>query len=364
MTDVIVIGGGIAGAAAAAFLSARADVVLLEREAVLAHHTTGRSAAQYIEHYGGPVNERLTVASRAFFTAPPDDWAATPLVSPRAALNVGTAADLDALAAETKAGGSDVVALSALETRVICPALRPEWVAGGVIELGALDIDVAALHQGFVGQARRNGASIVVSAGVRRLERDRTRWHVFTDDDQFEADVIVNAAGAWGDEIATLAGVRPIGLQPLRRTAFTVAAPPDSGGWPLVHAVDGAFYFKPESAGQLLCSPADETPSPPCDVRPEEIDVARAIDHINEATTLAIRHVRSQWAGLRTFTPDRAPVLGFDDGVDGFMWHVGQGGTGIQTAPAAGRAVASLVLDGRLPDDLGGLTTRDLAPRR
>jgi D-arginine dehydrogenase len=187
---------------------------------------------------------------------------------------------------------------------------------------------------------------------------------VSTDDGRFEADVIVNTAGAWGDEIAALAGARPVGLRPLRRTAFTVAAPPDSDRWPLVHGIDGTFYFKPESAGQLLCSPADETPSPPCDARPEEIDVARAIDRINEATTLAIRHVRAQWAGLRTFAPDRVLVLGFDDIVDGFVWHVGQGGTGIQTAPAAGRAVASLVLDGCFPDDLGGLTMADTAPRR
>jgi D-arginine dehydrogenase len=363
MTDVIVIGGGIAGAAAAAFLAERADVVLLEREAVLAHHTTGRSAAQYLENYGGSVNERLTVASRAFFTNPPDDWATTPLVSPRAALNVGTAADLDALAAEATAGGPRVTPVSAEEARVICPALRPTWVAGGVLEPEALDIDVAALHQGFVGHARRRGASIVVSAGVRRLERIGARWHVSSDDGTWQAGVIVNAAGAWGDEIAALAGARPVGLQPLRRTAFTVAAPPDSGDWPLVHAIDGAFYFKPESAGQLLCSPADETPSPPCDARPEEIDIARAIDRINEATTLTIRHVRSKWAGLRTFAPDRAPVLGFDDTVDGFVWHVGQGGTGIQTSPAAGRAVASLVHDGCLPADLG-LTAADLAPRR
>ncbi len=364
MTDVVVIGGGIAGAAAAAFLAERAEVVLLEREAVLAHHTTGRSAAQYLEHYGGTVNERLTVASRSFFTAPPDDWAPTPLVSPRAAMNVGTESDLDALATEATAGGARVTAVSADEAREICPVLRATWVAGGVLEPEALDIDVAALHQGFVGQARRRGAAIVVSAGVRRLERIGRRWHVFTDDaSRWEADVIVDAAGAWGDEVAALAGVRPIGLQPLRRTAFTVASPPDSSGWPLVHAIDGTFYFKPESAGQLLCSPADETPSPPCDARPEEIDVALAIDRINEATTLAIRHVRSTWAGLRTFAPDRAPVLGYDDVVDGFVWHVGQGGTGIQTAPAAGRAVASLVLDDCLPDDLG-LTTADLAPRR
>jgi D-arginine dehydrogenase len=363
MTDVVVIGGGIAGAAAAAFLAERTDVVLLEREPVLAHHTTGRSAAQYLENYGGNVNLRLTVASRAFFTNPPDDWATTPLVSPRAALNVGTKADLDALAAEATAGGAMVTAVSAEEVRALCPALRPTWVAGGVLEPEALDIDVAALHQGFVGHARRRGASIVVSAGVRGLERIGGRWNVLTDDRAWEADWIVNAAGAWGDEIAVLAGARPVGLQPLRRTAFTVAAPPDAGDWPLVHAIDGSFYFKPESAGQLLCSPADETPSPPCDARPEEIDIARAIDLINEATTLAIRHVRSKWAGLRTFAPDRAPVLGLDDVVDGFVWHVGQGGTGIQTSPAAGRAVASLVLDGRLPADIG-LTTADLAPRR
>jgi D-arginine dehydrogenase len=363
MTDVVVIGGGIAGVAAAAFLAERATVVLLERESVLAHHTTGRSAAQYLEHYGGPVNERLTAASRSFFTTPPDDWATTPLVSPRAALNVGTAADLDALAAEAAGGGAAVTAVSAEEARAICPALRATWVAGGVLEPEALDIDVAALHQGFVGHARRHGASIEVSRGVRRLERNGRRWQVFTDDSTCEADVIVNAAGAWGDEIAALAGARPVGLQALRRTAFTVAAPPDAGGWPLVHAIDGTFYFKPESAGQLLCSPADETPSPPCDARPEEIDVARAIEHINEATTLDVRHVRSKWAGLRTFAPDRAPVLGFDDVVNGFVWHVGQGGTGIQTSPAAGRAVASLVLDGRLPDGLD-LVASDLAPRR
>jgi D-arginine dehydrogenase len=364
MTDVIVIGGGIAGVAAAAFLAERATVVLLEREPVLAHHTTGRSAAQYLEHYGGPVNERLTAASRALFTSPPDGWADTPLVTPRAAMNVGTVAHLDAIAAEAAAGGVTVTALSAEEVRLLCPALRPDWVAGGVLEAGALDIDVAAVHQGFVGHARRRDATIVVSAGVRRIERSAARWHVFTDESRFDADVIVDAAGAWGDEIAQLAGVRPLGLQPLRRTAFTVAAPPQAGDWPLVHAIDGTFYFKPESAGQLLCSPADETPSPPCDARPEEIDVARAIEYINEATTLDIRHVRTQWAGLRTFAPDRAPVLGFDDAVEGFVWHVGQGGTGIQTAPAAGRAVASLVLDGVLPEGLGGLTARDLAPRR
>jgi D-arginine dehydrogenase len=338
-------------------------VVLLEREPMLAHHTTGRSAAQYLEHYGGQLNERLTAASRDFFGHPPEGWASTPLVAPRAALHVGTAADVEALAAEASGGGKRVRAVSGQQARLMCPALRADWVAGGVLEPDALDIDVAALHQGFVGHARRHGAQIVVSAGLQRVERAGERWRVFTGDSHWDADVIVNAAGAWGDEVATLAGARPVGLQPLRRTAFTVEAPFDAGAWPLVHAIDGSFYFKPESVGQLLCSPADETPSPPCDARPEEIDVARAIEQINAATTLNIHHVRSTWAGLRTFAPDRGPVLGFDDAVDGFVWHVGQGGTGIQTAPAAGRAVASLILDGRLPDDLE-LTAADLAPRR
>jgi D-arginine dehydrogenase len=203
------------------------------------------------------------------------------------------------------------------------------------------------------------------SAPVVAIDRVAERWHVAVGAETLTADVVVNAAGAWGDRIAGLAGLEPLGLQPLRRTAFTTSVPVDTHGWPLVHPLDGTFYFKPEAGGQLLCSLADETPSEPCDARPEELDIALTIERVNTATTLAISTVRSSWAGLRTFAPDRNPVIGPEPSVPSFVWMVGQGGTGIQTAPAAGRALAALVLHGELPGELlaAGLTTSALARR-
>jgi D-arginine dehydrogenase len=192
-------------------------------------------------------------------------------------------------------------------------------------------------------------------------------WVVTTPSEVYETDVVVNAAGAWCDEIAALAGVRPIGLRPLRRTAFTCPAPDgvDVRSWPLVADIDDRFYFKPEGP-QLLCSLADETPSPPCDAVAEPVDVALAIERINEATTLDLRHVRRAWAGLRSFVADRTPVVGFDPEAPGFCWLAGQGGYGIQTAPAMARAAAGLVVDRRLPDDLIelGVTAEGLSPAR
>jgi D-arginine dehydrogenase len=368
-TDVVVVGGGIAGVSAAYHLAtAGLDVVLVEAEAALAHHTTGRSAAQYLATYGGAVNQVLTVASRAFFDDPPAGLVDAPLLQPVPFLSIGgpdERAELAAAAAAAAAVVSSVRLLSAAEAVACCPVLRPELLGGAVLEPEAMDIDVMALHQGFVRGAVAAGALVRRSAPVVAIDRVAERWHVAVGAETLTADVVVNAAGAWGDRIAGLAGLEPLGLQPLRRTAFTTSVPVDTHGWPLVHPLDGTFYFKPEAGGQLLCSLADETPSEPCDARPEELDIALTIERVNTATTLAISTVRSSWAGLRTFAPDRNPVIGPEPSVPSFVWMVGQGGTGIQTAPAAGRALAALVLHGELPGELlaAGLTTSALARR-
>jgi D-arginine dehydrogenase len=369
--DVIVVGGGIAGVSAAYELAARANVVLVEREEQLAQHTTGRSAAAYLETYGNETVRRLTVASRDFLSSPPAELEATGLLAARGLLWIGPSERVALLESIAAAGAALVPSVRMVdrdEALALCPALRPEHAAAAVFEPDASDIDVAALHQAYVRGLRARGGKIVRTAPVVGLRRTPDRWVVETPVTTFEADVVVNAAGAWADELAVLAGgVAPIGLQPLRRTAFTCPAPDgvDVRAWPLVADVDDNFYFKPEGP-QLLCSLADEKPSEPCDAQPEEVDVALAIERINAATTLGLRHVRRAWAGLRSFVADRTPVVGMDTDVHGFFWLAGQGGYGIQTAPAMARATTSLIVDGRLPDDLAamGVTEADLSPAR
>lgn len=345
MTDVIVIGGGIAGVAAAAELAtAGAEVTLLEAERQLAFHTTGRSAALYFENYGHPTVRALTRASRRYFEDPPEGTDA-PLLSARGALIVAPADQVERLQRQIEEGihhGTDIRRLSEEEARAVVPALRPGAIVAASYEPGAADMDVAAIHQSFVRSFRRRGGTIVTGARVGALARDGV-WTVTTEaGERHQADVVVNAAGAWCDVVARRAGVAPIGLVPKRRTAFMVVAPSGAERWPLTVDAAQTFYFKPDGT-QLLCSPADETPSEPCDARPEEIDVARAIERINDITTLGIGSVRSSWAGLRSFVSDGGMVIGFDDTVEGFFWLAGQGGTGIQTAPAAGALTADLV---------------------
>ena len=359
--DVIVIGGGIAGVGAAAELAERgARVTLLERETQLAQHTTGRSAAQYLENYGGPLNRALTLASR-------DGFARGPFLRTRPMLVVGgpdELPELEALAAEGARLVDSIRLIDGEEARRIVPVLRPEVVAAGVLEPDAADIDVAALHQSFVRRARAAGATVVTAAGeIAVRPRPDGSWHA--EPAGWSAPVVVDAAGAWGDRLAEVAGVAPLGLRPLRRTALLTRAPADSGAWPLVVWGDRC-YFKPEAGPSLLCSPVDETPSEPCDARPDELDVARALDAVNTCTTLGLRHVRTAWAGLRTFSPDRDPVIGFDPDAPGFFWLVGQGGTGIQTAPAQAAAAAALALGEPLPTDLlrHGISAAALGPAR
>ena len=369
--DAIVIGGGIAGASAAFSLSRRGvDVVVLEREDSLTAHSTGRSAAQYIETYGGPVNQALTVASRDFLLSDADGTAEAELLQPRGVLQVASAehlGDLERLRQQM----SPLTHLAIVGTdgaREHCPVLNPGWVAGALLEEGSYDIDVAGLHQAFLRGARRRGTVVQRHSPVESMRRAGGRWELRTAAATFAAPVVVNAAGAWADEIAGCAGVPPLGLTPLRRTIFTFAAPAGYAAeevwrWPLVVDVGGAFYFKPEGPGQLLGSPADETPERPCDARAEELDVARGIDAVNSATTLGVRSVRSVWAGLRTFAADRNPVVGFDAAAEGFVWCAGQGGTGIQTSPAIGETVAALVCGTPLPTGVAGVID-ELSPRR
>ncbi len=362
--DVLVIGGGIAGVSLGYELAADRSVGLVEMESTLAFHTTGRSAATFLESYGGRVIRLLTTASRAFMENPPEEFV-RPLLSPMPLLWIaphGGADELRSMRDEVIEFVPDVSLLSPSEAATFSPVIREEWLELAMLEPGASEIDVAAVHSGFVAGLRNRGGDIHTSSGVVQLQFVSNVWRATTrSGDVIEAPIVVNAAGAWCDDIARIAGVEPVGIHPLRRTVFMVSGPGDSGtrtdnstdnrGLPLVADVRGTFYIKPEGA-QYLCSPADETPSVPCDAQPEEIDIAQAIEHINDATTLDIRHVRSSWAGLRSFVGDRSPVVGFDDHADGFFWFVGQGGYGIQISPALARVGAALIRYGEIPAEL------------
>ncbi|MGH1504766.1 MAG: NAD(P)/FAD-dependent oxidoreductase [Acidimicrobiales bacterium] len=346
---VLVVGGGIGGLSAASFLAEveGVEVVVVEAESALAHHTTGRSAAQLIFNYGTPPLRALTRAGVGFFRDTPDGLVDAPLLHTRAELTVATTPEqlavLDRLAADADRDGVRLDRLDSSSAVAEAPLLRPESVLSAVLEPDSADIDVAGLHQAFVRNLRRRGGEIRTDAALVSGRRSGAGWSVSLDDGtDLAVDSIVDTAGAWGDTVAERCGVAPIGLTPMRRTAFMVRSPFDgSAGWPLVADADHAWYCKPDGR-QFLCSPADETPEAPTDSKPDELDVALAIDRINTHTTLGIRSVASAWAGQRTFTPDRTMAIGPDADEPRFLWCVGQGGTGIQSAPAAGALVAHL----------------------
>ncbi|WP_027283342.1 NAD(P)/FAD-dependent oxidoreductase [Rubritepida flocculans] len=341
--DALVIGAGIAGATAAAHLAPTHRLALLEAEEVAGHHTTGRSAAIWILNYGTADARLLTAASRGFFEDPPRGFAETPLAHRRAVLTVADAAQRAALEA-TLAEGEGLEPLSPEEARALVPALRADYLAAASIERDAFDIDVAALHQGFLRQAKAAGGVLALRHRAGRIWRAGGLWHAETSGGAvFAAPVLVNAAGAWGDEVARLAEVAPLGLQPKRRTALILDPGRwDSADWPLVGDVAHSWYVRPEARRKLMVSPADETDSEPCDAQPDELDIAIAIDRMQQALDIPVHRVEHRWAGLRTFTPDRGLALG-PCAAPGFFWCVGQGGYGIQTAPAAGRLLAHLI---------------------
>ncbi|HLB86312.1 MAG TPA: FAD-binding oxidoreductase [Terriglobales bacterium] len=366
--DFLVIGAGIAGASVAYELAAHGRAVLLERENLPGYHSTGRSAAVLTENYGNTVIRRLTRASRLFLENTPDGFTSSPLVSQRGVLWIAREDQRGTLAAvltEAQQLVPSIHAVGCAEARRLCPVLRETYLAAAVLEPDAMDLDVHAIHQGFLKSFTRRNGAIVTSAEATRLVRSGDGWEVHTAKERFSAGIVVNAAGAWCDEIGRLAGARPVGLTPRRRTAFIFDGPASSDlrSWPVVIDVDEQFYFKPES-GRILASPADETPVPPCDVYPEEYDIAVAVDRIEKATTLSVQHIRRKWAGLRSFVADKAPVVGMDVDLPGFFWLAGQGGYGIMTSPAMARAAATLIVEGRLPADLAaaGLAPEDLSP--
>ena len=368
--DFIVVGAGIAGASAAYELQQHGSVALLEREPLPGQHTTGRSAAFLVDSYAGPVVGKLTRAGRSFFEQPPEGFTDIPLVTPNSVLWIGREdqrASLDAALVKGREAGAELHEISIAEAKTICPVLREDYVAGAVAEPSAMHIDVAGLLEGFLRGFRQRGGEILTKAEVTRLEKQGDAWEVDAGGETYRAPIVVNAAGAWCDVLGRLAGARPIGLRPLRRTAITFDGPKDTDtrSWPLVIDADEDFYFKPEGA-QLLASPCDETPSEPCDTSPEEYDVALAADHVQRSTTLEISHIRNSWAGLRSFVEDRSIVIGMDAERDGFFWLAGQGGFGIMTAPSAARATAELIVNGTLPASLQtiGLTPAMLSPER
>jgi D-arginine dehydrogenase len=360
--DVVIVGAGIAGASLAYRLTAESSspmrVLLLEREAQPGYHATGRSAAMFMETYGTPQIQALTRASRAFYEQPPEGFTEHPLLHERGCLYIANEEQRGTLmetydGAQALAG--NVQLLDAAEALSRVPCIRPEAVAGGAMfEPDARDLDVHALHQGFLAGARRQGVVLRCNAELESGEKSGETWTLFLKDGtHLQARIVVNAAGAWADDVAQRCGVAPVGLQPCRRSAFTFPAPEgvDCSAWPAVVGIDESFYFKPD-AGQLLGSPANADPVAAHDVVAEELDVATGIYHIEAATTLTIRRPSHVWAGLRSFVPDGDMVVGFDDAQRGFFWLAAQGGYGIQSAAGVSALAAALVTGQALPVDL------------
>lgn len=368
--DVIVIGAGMAGASVAYFMAPHARVLVLEREQHAGMHSTGRSAALFSETYGSAQVRALTRAARPFFEQPPAGFAAQRILTPRGTVIIGNENQVDAVQAMYEEMASLTRGLSMVDGRWLLetvPVLRPEAAHVGLYEPGSSDIDVNELHQGFLRGLRAQGGRLRTSVAIRSIERGPGHWFVDAGDESFRAPLLVNAAGAWVDEVAALAGVAPIGITPKRRSAFLFEPPPqvDSTHWPFVTDVEESFYFKPD-AGLLLGCPANADPVVPHDVQPEELDIALGIHRIEEATTMTIRRPTRTWAGLRSFVADGDLVGGFAPDAAGFFWVAAQGGYGIQTSAAMGETCANLALSRPLPSHLqdAGINAAMLDPRR
>ena len=368
--DFLVIGAGMAGASVAYELAEAGRVVVLEREEAPGYHSTGRSAAMFLETYGNAMVRDLTVASRSFFAEPPAGFSESPLWTPRGTLTVARAdqrATLHEAAAQARRHVPALEEVDGAQARRLMPVLRADYVAAATFDAEARELDVHAIHGGFLKGLMGRGGEVVTDAEVTALSRNAGAWTAETAAGPFTAPVLVNAAGAWCDEMARLADLAAIGLVPKRRTAITFDGPDgvDVAKWPMVIDVEEEFYFRPE-AGRLLASPGDATPVPPSDVQPEELDVAVAVERVERAADLRVRRIAHKWAGLRSFVADNTPVVGMDEEAAGFFWLAGQGGYGIMTSPAMARAAAGLIISGALPADLAerGLRPADLAPGR
>ncbi|MEM7425707.1 MAG: FAD-binding oxidoreductase [Pseudomonadota bacterium] len=368
--DFLVVGAGIGGTSCAHWLSEQHSVIVLEMEGQPGYHTTGRSVAVYTEAYGPRTIRALAKSGYGFLTSPPPGFSDIPLSRPQGLFFIARDDQMAAL----ESGLADVQELSP-EIRMISasdavrqiPVLREDYLAGAFLDPSALALDVNAIHQGYIRGIRRNGGEIVCGAGVTGLERKGGKWHATTSAGEFAAPVIINAAGAWADELGQMVGATRIGLQPKRRTVIAFV-PPNcevSSEWPVVIDCQEEFYFKVD-AGTVLGSPADETPVEPQDVQPEEIDIAYTIDRLEKATTMKVERLERKWAGLRSFVPDGIPVSGYDPNTEGFCWCAGQGGYGIETSIGMGRSTAALAAGNSIPDDIQqlGVTPDLLSPER
>lgn len=367
-----VVGGGIAGASAAYHLlkaDRSLEIILVEAEDQLGYHTTGRSAALLLENDGTESTRSIVQASVDFLLNPPEGLTENVFVRPRDVMHIATfeqSASVDRFLEENSNGRIPTKEISKSEAKKRFPALREEGLDRVVVDEGAGDIDVHCLHQAYLNNFRKNGGQIKPSTRIDSATRNGDHWNLETKMGDIPVDLIVNAAGAWGDQVATRAGVEPVGLQPRRRTAFTVnSSEPNIQKWGMIADIDLQFYCKPDGQ-QLLCSLAEENPSEPCDAKHDEADVALAIERINAATTLDIRSVQTAWTGLRTFAPDRSMVIGPDTNDDSFFWCVGQGGTGIMTSPGVGRLLADLFTAGKPSEHFykTGLKQEDIFPNR
>ncbi len=341
--DVIILGAGIAGVSLGARLSGQCRVQILEMEKQPGYHSTGRSAAYFAPTYGNDVVRKVTAASEQFFRQPPDNFSEVSLLHPRDSLFVADANQQNSLQQLVKEN-PHLIQLDASQLQERVPVIDTNMVVNGACDPNGGDLDVDAILQGFLKQFRLAGGDLVTDVQVDNLERRKGYWSLHTHETEYKAPIIVNAAGAWADLVALSAGVKPVGLSPLRRTAVLIDPPPDLdiSTWPLTIDVDEQFYFKPD-AGQILISPADETPCEPCDAQPEELDIAIIVDRIQQITDLEIKTVNQSWAGLRTFSKDRSFVVGFDPRSAGFFWLAGQGGYGVQSCPALADLAAHLI---------------------
>jgi D-arginine dehydrogenase len=371
--DFCIIGGGIAGLSIAYHLSQSTDICVLEQESDLAYHTTGRSAALYSELIVEGMVGKLTRLSHDFFAAPPEEFTERPLIDPIGCLFTATASEVEHLQTTFGMSAGESRGLKILDGAEIVnriPILKTgkNSLQCALYEPIAARIDVGELIAGYRKNTLRNGGEILCGTEVVSISRDRKQWKVCLQNGEvIKANKIINAAGAWGDVIAEMAGAKPVGLTPMRRSMIVFDGPVDIDftHWPAIGGITGGYYFLPE-AGKLVGSSSDEVPSPPCDASPEEYDIALAAHRIEAVTSLNIKRIHHKWAGLRTFTPDRQPLIGYDDACPDFFWAVGQGGAGIQTAPALSKVAASLALNKALNNDLtdAGITADNLGRKR
>lgn len=361
--DIVIVGGGMAGASLGAALAGSARVLILEMEPHAGYHATGRSVAFWEETYGGLAVQPLTTASGPMLAAPDPDFSPGSFLSPRQTLHVGRSGD-EAARDRLLRDFGDRVTLRPIDPAELVPGMRPEWTLG-LLEPGVCDIDVGALHQAYLRRFRTLGGELRLASPLRGARRNSRGWTIETGAERIECGFLVNAAGAWADEVARACGVAPIGIAPLRRTVVQLRVPAmPSASLPLVMDLASRFYFKPEGEGRVWLTPHDEEPTPPCDAAPEELAVAEAIARFEQVVNWPVAAVERKWAGLRSFSRDRAPVYGFDPEAPGFFWFAGQGGFGIQTAPAAALLGASLLRNEAPVPDVEAIDATLYSPNR